>query len=55
MKLSQQNNHIRFGTENGLMFYLFIYQQIYQAKQLAHFLFTTIMLKYIHSQLTQHF
>ena len=36
------------------MIYLLIYQQIYQAKQLAQSLFTKIMLKYTHLQLTQH-
>ena len=43
-----------FGTINGPIHHLLIYLQIYQAKQLGQFLFTKIILKYIHLQLTQH-
>ena len=41
-----------FGTLNGLMNHLIIYQQIYQVKQLALSLFTKIMLECTHLQLT---
>ena len=53
-KLYLQNNQTMYGTPNGLMNYLSIYQQIYHVRQLALFLLIKIMLEYIHLQLTQH-
>ena len=47
-------NFCLFLTLNGLIHYLLTYQQIFPVKPLAQFLYTKIILRYIHSQLMQH-